>query len=181
MNRNELAQRAHKNAVEKGFWDEPRSTEHYLMMIVVEISEAVEADRKNYYFVKAVFEDVFKANYKEKDAFEHCYAMYINPTVESELADAYIMLLSLAEREKMDINDLPRLCEEFTIVPSKDFTKSAFDLTKQLCGNDTEYKILYSLSFLESWAKLLKIDLKWHVEMKMKYNETRPRMHGKKY
>ena len=30
-------------------------------------------------------------------------------------------------------------------------------------------------------ADILGIDLLWHIDQKMKYNELRPAMHGKKY
>jgi NTP pyrophosphatase (non-canonical NTP hydrolase) len=41
----ELVQKAHDNAVKKGFWDEPRETGTMLALIHSEVSEALEADR----------------------------------------------------------------------------------------------------------------------------------------
>ncbi len=43
----ELVEKAHKIATEKGFWDKPRETGTLLALIHSEISEALEADRKN--------------------------------------------------------------------------------------------------------------------------------------
>jgi len=39
---------AHKIATEKGFYDTKRDFTHYCMMIITEISEAVQSDRKNH-------------------------------------------------------------------------------------------------------------------------------------
>ena len=47
MTRNELAFKAHSNAVEKGFWQEHLSNEHCLMLVIAEVAEVVEADRKD--------------------------------------------------------------------------------------------------------------------------------------
>ena len=46
MNYYKLAKEIHANAVAKGFWDEARSIRHYLMLVVCELAEAIEADRE---------------------------------------------------------------------------------------------------------------------------------------
>lgn len=45
MHISELVEKAHSNAVEKGFWDKPREIGTMLALIHSEISEALEADR----------------------------------------------------------------------------------------------------------------------------------------
>ncbi len=47
MTRNEFAYKAHKNAKKKGFWKERLSYEHCLMLVITDIAEAIEADRKD--------------------------------------------------------------------------------------------------------------------------------------
>lgn len=47
MNFNELANKAHSNAVKHGFWEKRLSNEHCLMLVITEIGELVEADRSN--------------------------------------------------------------------------------------------------------------------------------------
>ena len=42
---NELAKRAFENARAKGFHDVERKDNHWLMLVVCELAEAVEADR----------------------------------------------------------------------------------------------------------------------------------------
>ena len=46
MTYNDLTEKVHSNAVKHGFWDERRSNEHCLMLVITEIAEMVEADRK---------------------------------------------------------------------------------------------------------------------------------------
>ena len=38
---NELAEKAHSNAVKHGFWDKKFNNEHYLMLVITEIAEMV--------------------------------------------------------------------------------------------------------------------------------------------
>lgn len=45
MNYNELSKAAHKDAVNHGFWSKRESNEHYMMLVVAEIGEMVEAHR----------------------------------------------------------------------------------------------------------------------------------------
>lgn len=45
MNFNKLAKESHANAVKHGFWEKRESNEHYLMLVVSEIGEMVEAHR----------------------------------------------------------------------------------------------------------------------------------------
>ena len=46
MNYNDLATKAHENAVKHGFWERKLSNEHCLCLVLTEVCEAVEADRK---------------------------------------------------------------------------------------------------------------------------------------
>jgi len=101
MKISELIKKAHENSCNKGFHDKPMQLGTMLMLIVSELSEALEADRncKHGLFVKDNFED--------------------------EIADVFIRL-------------------------------------GDLCG-------------------YLGIDIEKQIEWKMKFNESRERLHGKRY
>ena len=42
----ELCKEAHENAVRHGFWNEEHDIRHYLMLVITELAEAVQAYRK---------------------------------------------------------------------------------------------------------------------------------------
>ena len=46
MNLNELRDKAYRNAVAHGWHEENLSDEHFLCLVISELMEAVEADRK---------------------------------------------------------------------------------------------------------------------------------------
>ena len=54
---NRLRDEAYTTACNKGFHDEKHSDEHYLMLVITEIAEAVQADRKGRRVTRKVRED----------------------------------------------------------------------------------------------------------------------------
>ena len=124
---NEMSKKAYEAAKLKGFHDKPIETGTLLMLIVSELSEALEADRKKRYaeypelisLVNQLLHD--KSDSVFKETFEDC----IKDTFEDEIADVFIRL---------------------------------FDL----CGK-------------------MNINIDKHVELKMRYNQTREHKHGKEY
>lgn len=47
VNLNRLRDQAHQIAVEHGWWEKEHSSEHCLCLVISELMEAVNADRKN--------------------------------------------------------------------------------------------------------------------------------------
>lgn len=124
-NLTELRDKIHDNSRQKGFWDEPRNIGEALMLIVTELSEALESHRKTG-AIKHLDVMVKKAmNEMEEDEFKEHFAIMVKDSFEDEMADSIIRILDL-------------------------------------CGG-------------------LDIDIEWHIVAKMKYNDSRARLHGKKY
>lgn len=176
---NALRDRAYKNACEHGFHDQELSNEHCLCLVISELMEAVEADRKGKRFNKDA-----KETYELIQNVKFCKVIfdnYIKGSVEEELADAVIRLLDLCGLRKIELeNDCldDEVLEEYSsIFIDKTITESIFNITKSLIDRD----IVYSFIKIFGLAKHLNIDLLWHIEQKMKYNELREKMHGKKY
>lgn len=94
MNLNKLRDEAYKTACEHGFHDKELSDYHCLMLVITELSEAVEADRKGRYMTKKEQKEYLSCQ-KEK-FYMYAYDNYIKGTVEEEFADSAIRILDFA-------------------------------------------------------------------------------------
>lgn len=183
MNKNKLSEKAHANAVEKGFWREKKGNEHCLMLVVTEIAEMVEADRKS-----KTSEPIERFNWFEdwdkgttsSDRFN--FENYFKNTLEDEFADVAIRLSDLAGALGVDFDKM-QPCRYYRAFDRFSFTENAFALVKGLSKDRIaiEKRIQFGLNYIESWASQQGINLEWHIEQKMKYNQGREVMHGKKY
>lgn len=150
--------------------------------------EEEEADRKGR-----------RITFEERKEYEHCqqykfykYAFdnYIKGIVEDKLADAVIRLLDLYGLRGIDIDNhcldndtiesYAKTCER------KSFTESIFSIVREITSgfHSLEHSaVLPEILLLNIFglAKHLDINLIWHIEQKMKYNELRSIKHGKKY
>ena len=186
MNLNELRDRAYKTACEHGFHDEELSNEHCLCLVISELMEAVEADRKGTQPNIMQFERGI--SYPMND-FKQVYDYCIKGTVAEELADATIRLLDLCGLRKIDIGDFldEIISEEAKRYNGETFTESIYAISTIPIRCEYEYDFLFNeqvngmLLGIIGLAKYLNIDLFWHVEQKMRYNELRENKHGKKY
>ena len=122
MKINEIIKAVHENAVDKGFWKNKREVGTLLMLCVSELSEAMEADRKNRF---ASIEKFCNSLHVKNATFQKSFESNIKDTFEDELADTVIRI---------------------------------FDI----CGG-------------------MNINLEEHIKLKIEYNQSREKMHGKKY
>lgn len=175
IDRQDLAKKAHANAVAKGFWEDRLPVEHYLMLVITELSEAVQAHRSN----RRADRKAFERDGEDTQAFER----HIKNTLEDELADAYIRLLDLAEGLGFDIEDDHGGYSQEIKDRIKEgmFTENVLTAIKWLLDDYHEWSVVDTLNHIEAIAEGLGIDLSWHISEKMKYNETRPNKHGKEY
>lgn len=191
-NLNELSKVAHENAVKHGWWESNPSTEHCLMLVVTEVAEMVEADRKGDI---AVIKHIKKQRnlaraqkvrlVDDVDAapdFDAAFTEMVKNTVEDEMADVVIRLLDLAGRlgidfDRMSENRYHRAFDKFS------FTENAFALTKGLTLESINIfkRIQFGIHFVTGWAKCQGVNLDWHVRAKMRYNANHPFKHGKAY
>nr|DAZ48249.1 MAG TPA: NTP-PPase-like protein [Caudoviricetes sp.] len=186
INLNKWRDRAYKTACEHGLHDKELSNEHCLMLVITELSEAVEADRKGRLGnrCKSRFEmeyNRYPALVEEEKRFKCSFENNVKDSLPDELADAAIRLLDLCGLRNIELeNDCldDEVLEEYSrIFINKTFTESIFNITKNLIDRD----ISYSLIKIFGLAKHLDIDLLWHIEQKQRYNELRPMLNGKRY
>lgn len=187
MNYNELKEKAHSSAVNHGFWKERLSNEHCLMLVITEVAELVEADRKGKHPIDLNLHKESCKKYSDNADWNHIgfnnsFGKCLKDTVEDEFADIAIRLFDLAGALGVDFDKM-QPCRYFRAYDKFSFTENAFALCKGLPRDviGIEKRIQFGLHYVENWTKALGIDLYWHIKQKMKYNESRPSMHNKKY
>jgi len=177
LNWNELRDQAYKAAKEHGFHESTESTGKALMLIITELSEAVEADRKN----KHANIDKFNLLFKEGVSFSEAFILYIKDSVEDELADTAIRLLDLAGANSVDLSDRFIICS--IVDKKKHFAENCYKIVRDICSYKytLEEMINYELRQIDILASFYNIDLVWYIEQKMRYNDLRVYKHGKEY
>jgi hypothetical protein len=188
---NTMAMIAHANSIEKGFWDVDLHDNHFLMLVVTELSEAVEADRKNRIANLIHFEELinvesrFKKGKMYATIFKNGFEKLIKDSTADELSDAYIRLLDLggARGCKLKVKNHQVDGGRFE-VEKNTFCENIFAITGLITSQSyasLDSKISYAIGDIRTMAMFYEIDIDKHIEYKMQYNSTRERMHGKMY
>lgn len=190
---NALRDRAYKCACEHGFHDMELSDEHSLCLVISELMEAVEADRKEKRANVAMFKKMQGSNRTISQAsqikwFKEDFDDYIKDSVEDELSDSVIRLLDLAGLVDISLDDIydftnePEYKDWDDALKEMSFTERMFFLTSILTNDgDIAEVIKASIVIIFLNADLLYIDLLWHIDNKIRYNELRENKHGKRY
>ena len=190
MNLNKLRDKAYQCAVAHGWHEKDLSDEHFLCLVISELMEAVEADRKGKYADMNKFNQKMDYFLYELQLYGESYDIayremfedHIKDTVEDELADACIRLLDLAGLKEYDLDSFDYEGSDTEDYYKMNFTESMF----RICVYITDYiyrdEPAVILNEIFAFCKDRKIDIFWHIEQKMKYNELRTYKHGgKKY
>lgn len=179
MNFNMYKEEAYRIAKEHGFHEQEHSDDHLKCLIISELMEAVEADRKGLRADQGAVK--FLKAYGR--LFEKNFLLYVKDTVEDELADACIRICDLAGLRNIDLDFGGQQTVE--IEPTKLFTENILTICRFIAGggtaDDLYIRLNYSLSMICTLAAQEGIDLRTHIELKMAYNRTRPKKHGKGY
>ena len=188
---NALKEKAYKTAVEHGFYEEVKPDAFYLGLVMSEAGEAINADRKGKHADTKRFEEVMAMrSISPRVAFES----NIKDSVEDEIADIVIRLLDfaglrgykpclVAKAQRTIDSTYAFLKFEESGMPGIFFYLMDF-LTAGFGWNELEtciYNIIYILN--DCFGKMTGSDkdLWWFVDKKMRYNELRPKLNGKKY
>lgn len=178
-----LSKLVHETAVEKGWHEKENTDRTYRMLVITEVAEAVEADRKGLFgeteLHKSMIEGITGIS---KEAYEKWFPWYYREKVkssrEAEMADIVIRLLDFAYEKFGDkMNwlhfDFIQPLEDFCFADNADY------FIEEVLGTESK-AIATSVYYVFKWADKLGFDLKWHIEQKMQYNRGRSYHHGGK-
>lgn len=190
---NEWVKKAYDNAVKHGWHEEEKSNAHWLMMVCTEVAEAVQADRKGNYMDDLDKEGLKTVLAKDHDGlFNKYYSDTIEGKVESELADICIRVFDLMGVCNVEAKyGFSTFDSEVKYAKEHSFTENAMIVTRAVvsCNINSSisvkaemFCVLYKsiLSSVFEWAEALGIDLVQHINLKMRYNESREYHHGNK-
>lgn len=185
-----LSKQAYESAKDKGFY--PNDVTFCLMFIIVEMGEVLQADRKDRH---GSIED-YKSEIEMGRDIPTAYKNTLEGTVESEFADIAIRILSLLgsiiSDEKIELTEGEDLIGEYQLAKfifGFDLVENLYRLNKKIVilGLDCSpnwYLAKYLQEILMdifAIAHKYNINLMEHIKLKMKYNESRPYLHGYKY
>ena len=186
-----LSKQAFESANNKGFYPGTDTTFH-LMFIIVEMSEVLQADRKDRHGSIEDYESEIEMGRDIPTAYRNA----LEGTVESEFADIAIRILSLLgsimDSEKVDLMEDEDLIDEYKLAEfifGFDLVEDLYRLIEKIGVCDLDDSLnWYLVKHLQeilvdifAIAHSNNINLMEHIRLKMKYNETRPYLHGYKY
>lgn len=180
MNLNKLRDKAYQCAVAHGWHDENQSDEHFLCLVISELMEAVEADRKGMHANRANFEYYMKQRKRDDGEFMYAFKHDIKDSVEDELSDACIRLLDLAGLRGYDLDSFDYEGSDTEDYSDMSFTESMFKICVYITDNFYRDEPFIFLNEIFAFCRDRNIDIFWHIKQKMKYNELRPYKHGDK-
>lgn len=185
INLNKWRDRAYKTACEHGLHDKELSNEHLLCLVISELMEAVEADRKGRLGkkCKSRFEmeyNRYPALVEEEKRFKCSFEKNVKDSLPDELSDAVIRLLDLAGLRNFNLN---RFSPVDVVSREKTFTENIYAIVKEIIDRkySLEEQVNYVITQVFALADILGVDLLWHINQKMRYNELRPMLNGKRY
>lgn len=187
MNLNKLSKEIHQLNKEKGFWDGKRNISEALMLIVSEMSEAIESHRKQCFADLKEFEEQ-KQYYKNGFNFSGWFLTFIKDSFEDEICDVATRVLDLCgfynvdftgHKEEEDKHFSYNVGENLMDIVSLIAFCNGYVKTDQ---HERVKEYLKDIVFaVFAFAKYYDINLDKHIQYKLEYNRSRPRLHGKKY
>lgn len=185
---NALKDKAHAWAVEHGFYEDVKPDAFYLGLVMSEAGEAINADRKGKHADTKEFEEgMANDNLTPRVLFES----YIKNSVEDEIADMVIRLLDFAGHKWYGLRyerNYEFMIPVFWVLEHEGLSSALFKLNYALGSAYDRDRLEEGISrFIMICSECFGMmtgsdkDLWWFVEQKMRYNDLRPRLNGKKY
>ena len=185
---NALKERAYKTAAEHGFHEDVKPDVFYIGLVMSEAGEAINADRKGLHADTKAFEEEEASGL----SFAENFRLHIKDSVEDEIADIVIRLLDFAGLKGYELIFISydQQSKHLFLLELKKYGLSGVlfrfmcffsDALDENCTGPGIIVLLCVFSACFGMFTGSDKDLWWFVERKMKYNEQRPKLNGKKY
>ena len=198
-----ISDTAHSINVANGF-DEAESYKRSVALIVSEMAEMLEADRKDKYS-RAIIKELTEresnmiSGMTIKQAhqfiittndFQAWFKECVKDTVEDELADVVIRITSFlaASGHKIEYENAFDALESFTVndlIHDLPLCEIIYNLMKATLNAEDRLEPYVELEGITytcfELAEIYEFDLEWHIDAKLTYNKTRSYLHGKAY
>lgn len=190
---NKLAKEIFEMNKAKGFNNKEISNKTYLMLVITELSEAVEAHRKSKKFSMEEYEYQTMIECQgwltPEKKFINVFERVVKDTIEDELADTIIRLLDYAGRYSDDREhpfniDLSKADGRNVSVDREvSFPDKIYEIVSWLTTDHGSYLgyVSTGIFLVEHLCSQLSIDIWLHMELKLQYNQSRPYKHEKEY
>lgn len=175
----------HERMKAKGFHDRDVSLPEIFGLIISEMCEAMEAERKG----RAIESDIYDMVLSCDAGFENVFNQTVKDTVGDELADVFIRCMDAVGKYNKENNDIvlfKHCIDERVKILNNTPNTFAFYVCHLAYWVTSNEKICcnYFTTIMEICAAIAiihNIDLGKAIEAKIRYNETRGYKHGKKY
>ena len=165
MDINSLVDRAHKNALDHGFYEDDFDLSRSIMLIASEIGEAMDADRRG-----RIGEVTEAERYIDNETSDEFFEAVIKNTFWDEIADIFIRIFDLMGHDNMPFiqGDIPK-------------SRGLYEDLRLLTLAVSSGCVTKALHRLQALCMAQGIAIETFILAKMKYNENRPYKHGKIY
>lgn len=198
LNLEELIPRCHQAARANGWWKNLQPIGTRLMLIVSELSEAMEADRKGHFASLPGYERAITPPYAFDDeqfrinVFRAAFIENVKDSVEDELADALIRICDLAGGASLSAQAFQEEADQayagrLTLAEELSIPEGLFcithHVTRAAVGCRQRVKtgpLTDAVGLICALAKREGFDLARHIDLKLAYNATRGHKHGGK-
>lgn len=195
---NELAAAVHKNAVDHGWWDEPREAAEIFALIHSELSEALEEYRSGrpllYYPCNAgglCVDDRKEENiscgsriYNPENPSAPCSAKSKKPEgIAVELADCVIRILDYCGKYGIDLDtEIAGRGAAFDRYALPALVNTCHCLISRAYSDEQTARVFLAecVAIIEYWCGENGFTLEEAIRIKHEYNKTRPYRHGGK-
>lgn len=182
-NLNGLAKKIHDNATEKGFWTEEREGTH-LIMVCRELYKFLDAVRKDKKCITMYIKMINMHNDKLVPIFEE----NIKGTIEEKCANIVIRCLDIIKTYYIEDGLFLSFTDKGENIGLKKYdyyyshiVDFVYDLNELFYKEEEEIALYKLIAMIDWYCEQHNIDLQNHIEIKMKYNETWPKLQGNKF